>query len=96
VSPGHRRRRTSLRRTQLEATRSQPPRYRAFIERCVILDITGSTAEIYATVRQQLKSSGSPIPDADIWIAAAALKHQLPLASYDVHFNHVEGLKVIS
>lgn len=51
------------------------------------------TAELYAAVKNQLRSKGKPIPENDIWIAATALQHDLLLADRDAHFDEVEGLK---
>ena len=41
----------------------------------------------------RLKAKGRPIPENDIWIAAA-LYHGLTLVSRDVHFAEVEGLRI--
>jgi tRNA(fMet)-specific endonuclease VapC len=54
------------------------------------------TAEYYCSILNQLKNSGTPIPTNDIWIAAAAFQHGLPLYTLDKHFFHVEGLLLIS
>jgi len=45
-------------------------------------------------VRDRLRLKGRPIPENDIWIAAVALQHGLPLATRDDHFNEVDGLRV--
>ena len=47
------------------------------------------TARHYADIRWQLKRSGQPIPENDIWIAALARQHQLAVASRDTHFDYV-------
>lgn len=40
---------------------------------------------------------GRPISDADAWIAAAALLYDLPLVTHNSrHFQHIEGLKVLT
>jgi tRNA(fMet)-specific endonuclease VapC len=65
------------------------------LSRCRALSITMSTAEHYATVRQQLRDSGTPIPMNDIWIAAIALEHDLPVLTRDAHFDRVPGLNVV-
>ena len=54
------------------------------------------TAEYYCSILNQLKNSGHPIPTNDIWIAAAAFQHGVPLYTLDKHFFHVEGLLLIS
>lgn len=58
-----------------------------------ILAIDGGTATAYADVRHELKRAGRPIPANDIWIAALARQHKLPLVSRDAHFDFVPGLK---
>lgn len=65
----------------------------AFVERCSVLDATSSTAKVYADIRRKLHRSGRPIPENDLWIAAACLEHELPLATADRHFEDVEGLQ---
>lgn len=65
------------------------------VQRCRILEIKLSTAELYADVRLHLKRHGKPIPENDIWIAALCIEHGLPLGTSDEHFVHVEGLEVI-
>jgi len=53
------------------------------------------TAEAYAEVRVQLRRKGRPIPSNDVWIAAIALQHKLPLLTRDTHFRVVDGLDVL-
>ena len=58
-----------------------------------ILAVTGETAIAYATLRVSLKRSGRPIPANDVWIAALALQHRLPILSRDRHFDVVPHLE---
>jgi tRNA(fMet)-specific endonuclease VapC len=51
------------------------------------------TAILYALLRQELKSQGQPIPYHDIWIAALARQHGLPILSRDTHFDVPRGLQ---
>ena len=60
-----------------------------------ILEITERTTAVYARVRHQLRAAGTPIPENDVWIAAVAIEHSLPLASRDKHFKLVRGLEVL-
>lgn len=64
----------------------------ALVESCAVLDTTSATAAAYAQVRRQLQRIGRPIPENDLWIAAACLEHGIPLATADGHFDEVEGL----
>ena len=49
-------------------------------------------AERYGYVKAELKKKGTPIPENDIWIAAAALETGARLISYDADFDSVGGL----
>jgi len=53
------------------------------------------TARHYSKIFHALRRQGTPIPTNDIWIAALALQHDLPLDSGDRHFQHVPGLLLI-
>ena len=50
------------------------------------------TADFYATILNNLKKAGTPIPTNDIWIAAVAFQHGYKLYSNDKHFNFIPGL----
>ncbi len=58
-----------------------------------ILAVTEATTLTYARVRLSLKKLGRPIPSNDVWIAALALQHRLPVMSRDEHFDAVPGLR---
>ena len=66
-----------------------------FLSAVAILSPGLATAERYGRIRAQLAKAGTPIPENDIWIAALALEHQLPLAARDSHFDRVSGLAVL-
>jgi tRNA(fMet)-specific endonuclease VapC len=63
------------------------------VPRCRILRIDETTASEYATLRGELKRAGRPIPANDVWIAALARQHSMPVISRDGHFDYVPGLK---
>ena len=50
------------------------------------------TAVFYADVFKSLRQQGTPIPSNDIWIAALAIQHNIPLFSMDKHFDRVANL----
>ena len=50
------------------------------------------TAEQWARLFVQLRRAGTPIPDADLWIAALALEHDLALITRDRHFEKIPQL----
>lgn len=69
-------------------------KYRGFISNCTILNINSAVAEKYASIRKGLKDKGTPIPENDIWIAATCIVYEIPLATNDMHFSNIEGLKL--
>ena len=58
-----------------------------------ILAVTDETAIPYAALRVALKRLGRPIPANDVWIAALALQHRLPILSRDQHFDAVPNVE---
>ncbi len=47
------------------------------------------TTRHYASLHEQLRRQGTPIPTNDIWIAALTLQHGLILYARDKHFDHL-------
>ena len=82
----------------------QQSRYRARYEKWLdanlplldLLVVGRETARQYAEVRRELKAAGHPIPSNDVWIAALAREHRLPVVSRDSHFSLVQGLRLLS
>jgi len=44
-------------------------------------------------LRIELKRAGTPLPANDLWIAALAREHGLPIVSRDAHFDRVRGIQ---
>jgi tRNA(fMet)-specific endonuclease VapC len=65
----------------------------AFVAAIVVLPCDEAAAEVYARVKQDLRAKGRPIPDNDLWIAAAAIQHGLVLVNRDAHFAQIEELE---
>jgi len=61
-----------------------------------VLPIVEETASHYASIRQQLKRTGEPLPANDVWIAALAREHDFPVLSRDTHLDAVPGLTRLS
>ena len=61
----------------------------------VPLALYNTSARHYADIRSELKSAGQPIPENDIWIAALARQHRLPIVSRDLHFDGISGVRRI-
>lgn len=59
-----------------------------------LLTINGTTSELFVNIKLALFAKGKPIPENDIWIAASALQHDLPLFTSDKHFDEIEGLSL--
>jgi tRNA(fMet)-specific endonuclease VapC len=60
--------------------------------RLVVHSIDVETAEFYASILDNLRRAGTPVPTNDIWIAAVAFQHGYKLFSKDRHFNFIPGL----
>jgi len=67
-----------------------------FAEYSVIMQIDEPVAARYAQVRLELRQRGKPIPENDLWIAAACIVLDVPLITRDDHFKFIPGLTVIS
>lgn len=58
-----------------------------------VLFIDTETVWPCAKISDQLKRAGRPIPSNDLWIAALAVQHGLPIVSQDKHFDFVPGVR---
>jgi predicted nucleic acid-binding protein len=53
--------------------------------------------ETYANLKEQLRTVGRCVADNDLWIAACAVRHSIPLVSDNrAHFDNIPGLVLIS
>ncbi|MEK6619735.1 MAG: PIN domain-containing protein, partial [Chloroflexota bacterium] len=74
------------------------PRLRALEEHLagyMILPIDSAVADEWARLRARCLDLGRPKRDNDLWIAATARRHELPLATLDVGQQDIPGLTVI-
>ncbi|MFZ4573244.1 MAG: PIN domain-containing protein [Phycisphaerales bacterium] len=63
----------------------------------IVLPYDAAMADAWAQAAVACKQAGREIPCGDCWIAAAALRHGLPLLTHNVRdFRAVPSLKVIS
>jgi tRNA(fMet)-specific endonuclease VapC len=60
--------------------------------RVVLHSIDVDTADFYASILNNLKIAGTPIPTNDIWIAAIAFQQGYKVFTKDKHFNLISGL----
>ena len=66
------------------------------LEDCsTILGVDEVTARHYSDVKAALRAIGRPIPENDLWIAALARQHHLPVVTHDEHFANVPGVKML-
>ncbi len=61
-----------------------------------VLNCDAETARTFGLIKNQLRMSGKPIPENDVWIAAIALQGDLTLVTRDAHFGAVADLKTES
>jgi predicted nucleic acid-binding protein len=64
----------------------------AFLLRADVLAPNRQTLPHYAAIRHQLNAAGTPIPANDVWIAALARQHKLPIVSRNAHFDKVKSI----
>lgn len=56
-----------------------------------------AVCKVYAEIKARLETDGKKIEDNDLWIAACAVRHSIPLVSNNrSHFERVPGLHLIS
>lgn len=79
---------------------AQPTKNRKVVEAfrsiCNVLNCDESTASRYGEIWSSLAEAGQMIPTNDIWIAALAMQHGLPLVTEDGHFSRISGLSLES
>ena len=61
------------------------------IRESLVLRVDVATTVHYASVRNELRENGHPIPENDVWIAALARQHDQPIVSRDEHFDAIAG-----
>jgi tRNA(fMet)-specific endonuclease VapC len=62
----------------------------------VVLFPDRRTTEHYGQIKAELFRLGKPVPDNDLWIAAVAIQHDLPLATRDAHFLEFPHLTTLA
>lgn len=52
------------------------------------------TSQHYAILKHHLRSQGTPIPEADVWIGAIAVEHGGLLLTRDKHFENMPQVRM--
>lgn len=60
-----------------------------------IVDIDEETAERYGVIHAGLRAAGALIPTNDIWIAASAMQHGVPVLTLDAHFERIPQIVTV-
>jgi len=67
------------------------------LRRMVILPYDLALCEAYGDLKAQLRAVGRPTKDNDLWIAASAMRHSVPLVSNNrADFEKIPGLTLIT
>lgn len=67
------------------------------LDAAFILPLDHETSVTYARLKTHLRKQGQALADNDLWIAALAIRHSVPLVSNNrTHFERVPGLVLIS
>jgi tRNA(fMet)-specific endonuclease VapC len=67
------------------------------IRRATIVPYDLELCRVYGELRAQLEKAGRVVAPNDLWIAASALRHSLPLISNNRrHFQDIPGVVLIS
>lgn len=69
--------------------------WRRFSSQVVVLLPDETTASSYAELKIHLSAKGRLIPENDVWIAATAHSHNLPLYCRDAHFDELTDVMTI-
>lgn len=73
------------------------PVLRAVRELHVLLPIDEETALTYGRITRDLRQEGRLIGTNDLWIAAASVRHEIPLVTANAaEFSRVDGVEVLS
>lgn len=68
------------------------PRVKELLEESFkLLSIDNEVIETYCLLYQELKEEGTPIPDADILVAATAMSNHAALKTRDEHFKRLKN-----
>jgi tRNA(fMet)-specific endonuclease VapC len=75
---------------------AEDPVLRTVRELHVLLPVDEQTALVYGRITRALRAAGKLIGANDLWIAAASIRHEVPLVTANVaEFRRVEGIQIL-
>jgi tRNA(fMet)-specific endonuclease VapC len=70
---------------------------KARLRSVTIVPYDWAICETYGELKARLQEAGKPVADNDLWIAACAVRHSIPLVSHNrAHFENIPRLALIS
>jgi len=67
------------------------------IAQTAVLPADDAVTLLWAQVKAARERVGRPIQSEDCWVAATALRHDIPLVTHNArHYHDIQGLKLIS
>jgi tRNA(fMet)-specific endonuclease VapC len=67
------------------------------IKTAVVVPYDLNLCRQFGQIKAELLKVGRPVASNDLWIAACALRHSIPLVTHNAkHFTSIPGLKVIT
>lgn len=61
-----------------------------------LLYFSPETPKVFVEIYAELRRAGRPIGQNDLWIAALAREHRLPILTLDTDFAYVKGIEHMS
>jgi tRNA(fMet)-specific endonuclease VapC len=59
-----------------------------------MLNATSETAEVFGSLKNELKQAGTALPINDVWIAAHGIETGSVIVTYDQHFLKISGIRL--
>lgn len=59
-----------------------------------LITLSDTTTRTFAQIYATLRGAGTPVGTNDMWIAALALEHNLPVLTLDRHFSCIDDLQL--
>jgi len=79
-----------------QRTEENAQRVEELSETCPTAVVDLEVSHLFGRTKNELRKKGRLIPEADLWIAATALRHRLTVLTRDRHFEEVDDLAVSS